>query len=176
MGANELDKREKGTVMFAALFCVLALFMAYYVPNSWGKKYNAAKSQLAQKQQELQLVQVDKLAEEERVLSQQQLLTQLNARGSSFSLFPFINGMVSDAGLSERAKLGNDQSARNRKQWPRHPMVELELTGVSLDEVVELLYKIRSSDNLVTIYQMEMEPAVRDRGLRCEITFVSVKV
>ncbi|MCF6283818.1 MAG: hypothetical protein L3K26_01310 [Candidatus Hydrogenedentes bacterium] len=176
MGANDLDKREKGTVIFAALFLVLALFMAFYVPNSWGKRYKAAKAQLAQKEQELQLARLDKITEEERVHSQQLLLEQLEARGSTFSLFPFVNSMVSEAGLSERAKLGNATSARNRRKWPKHPMVELELTGVSLEEVVDLLYKIRSSKNLVSIYTLEMEPAVRDKGLRCEITFVSVKV
>lgn len=174
MGANDLDTRDKGTVAFAILFLVLAVFMAVYVPNSWGKRYTAAKSQLAQKKQELQLAQLDKMTELERVRSQQQLLEQLNARGAGFSLFPFINSMVGEAGLSERAKLGNDQSSRNKKQWPKHPMVELELNGVSLNEVVDLLFKIRSSQNLVSIYKLEMEPAVRDRGLRCEITFVSI--
>jgi len=174
MGTNDLDTREKGTLVFAALFLALTLFMAVYVPNTWGKRHAAAQSQLNQKKQELQLAQVEKLAEEARVASQQQLLELLDARGASFSLFPFINGMVSEAGLSERAKLGNDQSARNRQQWPKHPMVELELNGVSLDELVDLLYKIRSSNNLVSIFKMEMEPAVRDRGLRCTITFVSI--
>ena len=174
MGANDLDTREKGTVVFAVLFLVLALFMAVYVPNSWGKRYKAAKAQLSQKKQELQLAQLDKLTEQERVRSQQLLLEQLDARGAGFSLFPFINSMVGEAGLSARAKLGNDQSARNKKEWPKHPMVELELTGVSLNEVVELLYKVRSSKNLVSIYKLEMEPAVRDKGLRCEITFVSI--
>ena len=176
MGANDLDKREKGTVIFAALFLVLALFMAFYVPNSWGKRYKAAKAKLAQKEQELQLARLDKITEEERVHSQQQLLEQLEARGATFSLFPFVNGVVSEVGLSDRAKLANAKSARTRKKWPKHPMVDLELNGVSLKEVVDLLYKIRSSKNLVTVYTLEMEPAVRDKGLRCEITFVSVKV
>lgn len=174
MGMNDLDGREKGTLVFAVLFLILAIFMAVYVPGTWGKKYKDARNLLRQKQQELQLAQLDKLAEEERVRSQQQLLEQLNARGGNFSLFPFVNSMVNEAGLSDRAKLGNDQSARNRNQWPRHPMVELELTGVSLTDIVDLLYKIRGSKNLVAIYKMELEPAVRDRGLRCEITFVSV--
>tara|TARA_R110001592_G_scaffold40108_6_gene131914 strand:+ start:290 stop:820 length:531 start_codon:yes stop_codon:yes gene_type:complete len=174
MGVNDLDSREKGTVAFAVLFLLLAIFMAFYVPNSWGKRFQSAKADMTLKTQELQLAELERIAELERVSSQQQLLEQLNARGSTFSLFPFINGMVSEAGLSERAKLGNDQNSRNKKQWPKHPMVELELNGVSLTEVIDLLFKIRASKNLVTIYKMEMEPAVRDRGLRCEITFVSV--
>ena len=176
MGANDLDKREKGTVVFATLFLLLAIFMAVYVPTSWGKRYDKAKSQLAAKKSELQLAQLDKIDEEARVHSQQQLLELLDARPASFGLFPYINGVVSEVGLSERAKLGNSQSARNRKKWPKHPMVELELNGVSLEELVNLLYKVRSSKNLVNIYQMETEPATRDKGLRCEITFVSVKV
>ena len=176
MGTNDLDSREKGTLIFAVLFLLLAVFMAFYVPNSWGKRYKAAKSLMKQKQGELQLAQVDKLTEEERVRSQQELLQLLEARGAGFDLFSFVSGVMQETGLGERGKLGTDQSARNRKQWPRHPMVELELTGVSLEEVVGLLYKIRSSNNLVAVYKMEMEPAIRDKGLRCEITFVSVKV
>ena len=176
MATNDLDTREKGMVIFATLFLLLALFMAVYVPTSWGKRYQDAKKEVTQQTEALQLARLVKLEEEQRVESQQQLLEQLNARSPSFDLFPFVSTVVEEVGLRNRAKLGNDQSARNRQQWPKHPMVELELTGVSLKEVVDLLYKIRESKNLVSVYKMEMEPAVRSQGLRCEITLVSVKV
>ncbi len=50
MGTSDLDKRDKGTLFFAGLFVLLALFMAVYVPSSLGKRYKSAKGQLAQKQ------------------------------------------------------------------------------------------------------------------------------
>ena len=84
MGMNDLDKRERGTIFFAVLFLLLAVFMLFYVPNSWGKRYQQAKQRLAQKQQELQLAQLEKLEEEERVQRQEKMLAILNARDPRF--------------------------------------------------------------------------------------------
>lgn len=175
MGANELDKRDKGTLLFAALFVLLALFMAVYVPSTLGKRYRAAQGQLTQKQQELQLAQLELLAEQDRVQRQEKLLAVLNARDPRFDLFSFVNGAVKDAGLSTRAKL-EIATPNRRTASPNHPMVDLALTGVSLEELIELFYKVGGSKNLIAVQKMNIEPAVKDRGLKCEITFVTLKV
>lgn len=174
MGANDLDKRDKGTLLFAGLFLLLALFMAVYVPMSLGKRYSAAKDQLEQKQQELQLARLDLLAEEDRVRRQEKLLAVLNARDPRFDLFSFVNGALKETKLNDRAKLEIAPTTRNSS--PNHPMVELELTGVSLEEVIELFYKVGGSKNLIAVHKMAIEPAVRNRGLKCEVTFVTLKV
>lgn len=174
MGVNDLDKRDKSTIFFAALFLLLALFMLFYVPGSWGKRYKAAKAQVAQKQQELQLAQLERVDEEERVRSQEKLLAILKARDPRFDLFPFIDRMVEETGLRGRAKQENGRRPRGLSN--NHPLVDLELSGVSLKELIELLYKIRSSNSLVAVYTLNVEPMLRDQGLKCEITFVSVKV
>lgn len=177
MGMNELDKRERGTVFFAFLFLLLAIFMLIYVPNSWGDRYRQAKQRVEDQQQHLQLARLEKREEEVRVESQEQLLEILNARGDRFDLFPFINRVVGETGLSERARLENPSGRRRPANISdKHPLVDLELSGVTLEEIVELLYAIRGSDNLVAVYKMEIEPMPRDQGLHCEITFVSVKV
>lgn len=174
MGANDLDKRDKGTLFFAGLFVLLALFMAVYVPASLGKRYQSAKGQLAQKGQELQLAQLDLLAEQDRVQSQEKLLAVLNARDPRFDLFTFVDGMVKDAKLNDRAKL--DFAPTTRNSSPNHPMVKLELNGVSLEELIELFYKVGGSNNLIAVHKLSIEPAVRDRGLACEVVFVTLKV
>lgn len=174
MGASDLDKRDRGTLFFAGLFVLLALFMAVYVPASLGKRYKSAKGQLAQKQQELQLAQLDLLAEQDRVQSQEKLLAVLNARDPRFDLFSFVNGALKDTKLSDRAKLEIAPTTRNSS--PNHPMVDLELTGVSLEELIELFYKVGGSNNLIAVHKMTIEPAVRDRGLKCEVVFVTLKV
>lgn len=174
MGMNDLDKRERGTVIFAVIFLLLAVFMLFYVPNSWGKRYKQAKQRLAQKQQELQLAQLEKLDEEERVQSQEQLLRILNARDPQFGLFPFVNRVVAETGLSDRAVLKDGRRPRTLSE--NHPLVDLQLSGVSLEELINLLYKIRGSNSLVAVYKMEIRPMVREQGLECDITFVSVKV
>jgi len=174
MEVNDLDKRDKGTLFFAGLFCLLAVFMAVYVPSSWGNRHAAAKSQFAQTQQELQLAQLDLMAEQDRVQSQDKLLAILNARDPRFDLFSFVNGVLKESKLTDRAKLAIPQQVRGSS--PNHPMVDLDLTGVSLEELVEFLYQVRSSNNLIAVYKMSVEPAVRERGLQCDITFVTLKI
>lgn len=174
MGASELDKRDKGTLFFAALFVLLALFMAVYVPTSLGKRYKSAKSDLAQKQQELQLAKLDLISEQERVQSQEKLLAVLNARDPRFDLFSFVNNALKEGKLSDRAKL--EISPTTRTSSPNHPMVDLELNGVSLEELIELFYKVGGSNNLISVHKMNIEPAVRDRGLKCSVVFVTLKV
>lgn len=174
MGMNDLDKRERGTIFFAVLFLLLAVFMLFYVPNSWGKRYQQAKQRLAQKQQELQLAQLEKLEEEERVQRQEKMLAILNARDPRFDLFAFVNRVVLETGLKERARLENGRRPRGFSE--KHPLVDLELTGVSLEELISLLHAVRNSNNLVAVYKMEVAPVLKQQGLHCEITFVSVKV
>lgn len=175
MGASDLDKRDKGTLLFAGLFVLLALFMAVYVPTSLGKRYTSAQGQLTQKQQELQLAQLELLTEQDRVQSQEKLLAVLNARDPRFDLFSFVNGALKEAKLNDRAKL-EIAATNTRTASPNHPMVELEMTGVSLEELIELFYKVGGSNNLIAVHKMNIEPAVKDRGLKCEITFVTLKV
>lgn len=172
MGMNELDKRERGTIFFAVLFLLLALFMLFYVPNSWGKRYKDAKQSVAQKQQELKLKQLEKIEEEERVQRQEQMLQILQAREPRFNLFSFITRVVGETGLRERAVVQDARRPRDLSE--KHPLVDLELTGVSLQELIDLLYAVRKSNNLVAIYKMEVSPVVREQGLQAEITFVSV--
>lgn len=174
MGLNELDKRERGTVFFAVLFLLLAVFMLFYVPGTWGKRYQQARERVTQKQQELQLAQLEKLEEEERVQRQEKMLAILNARDPRFDLFSFINRVVGEAGLKERARLENGRRPRGFSE--KHPLVDLELTGVSLEELIDLLHAVRNSNNLVAVYKMDLEPVTKQQGLHCEITFVSVTV
>jgi hypothetical protein len=175
MGANELDQRDKVTLLFAGLFLVLALFMAVYVPTSLGKRYKDAQGQLSQKQQELQLAQMSLLAEQDRVQSQEKLLAVLNARDPRFDLFSFVNGALKETKLNDRAKL-EIAGSKSRTASPNHPMVELELAGVSLEELIELFYKVGGSNKLIAVHKMSIEPAAKGRGLNCEVTFVTLKV
>jgi hypothetical protein len=174
MGLNDLDKRERGSVILAIIFLLLALSMLFVVPNTLGKRYQQARQRLADKQQELQLAQLTKLEEEERVRSQEQLLRILEARDPQFGLFPFVNRMVTETGLGDRAVLKDGRRPRGLSE--NHPLVDLQMSGVSLEELIELLYKIRGSNSLVAVYKMEVRPMVREQGLECDITFVSVKV
>jgi len=174
MGLNDLDKRERGTVFFAALFLLLAAFMLFYVPGTWGNRFQQAKQRVAEKQQELQLAQLEKMEEVERVERQESMLAILNARDPRFDLFSFINRSVGEAGLKERARLENGRRPRGFSE--KHPLVDLELTGVSLEELVNFLHAVRNSNNLVAVYKMALEPTPREQGLRCEITFVTVTV
>jgi type II secretory pathway component PulM len=86
----------------------------------------------------------------------------LRARGTGYSLYTSIDRAVRAAGLTDRARLESqamgDASA-----------VRITLQGVSMEELVDLLYDIYAGDKLVFLHRLAyLEPADGGRGLDCQ--------
>ena len=115
----------------------------------------------------------DRLEQEQRIESQQAIREQLRARPASFNFFTEVDRMVTDASLKARAQLNK---TRVSSEAGPQELIELRLTGVSLDELADLLHRVYEKNSLIAVYQMNyLRPSHDGKGLECSITFSTIK-
>ncbi|MBI2433953.1 MAG: hypothetical protein HYV26_13885 [Candidatus Hydrogenedentes bacterium] len=174
MNSLKLEKRDTVAIICASLVLLLVLFMAFYLPVGPMKKYRQAQNELNNTRNELHNLQQLKQEELTRLQSQDELRQRLSTRPKSFDLIPFVDQVLRETALNQRAELS---SSRSRANTSRQPMAELELKGVSLEELVTFLHRIYDSNNLVAIYQVDhIRPAQDNKGLDLSLKLVTLKV
>jgi hypothetical protein len=168
----QLDKREKLGLFFGGLALLLVLFMLLYIPTGPSKNYAESLRLLEDAREELLFAQIEKIAEEERLRSQEELRALLEKRPANFDFFSFVNNALRKANLTDRAQLEN---YRTRQSIAQQPMLNLRLQGVSLEELVDFFHQIYSSGNLVAVYKVDrLRPMANNKGLDCDITLVTL--
>jgi len=184
-GPKVSDKKAKAApsgarlgVLVSILVLSLVIAMAGFIAIGPMKKYKTSKSEVDLKRQQLLLSKQNKRLEETRIESQKVLVERLNQRKPGFDLWGFTNSMVAEAGLKDlKPKLENYRTRSNRStDSDSVNMVELEITGIKLDQLVTLLHKIYASNNLVVLHKMEyLRPAKNNKGLECSMVFMTPK-
>jgi len=168
-----LDQRERLGLIFAATAVLLVVFLLIYIPTGPREKYRKARQQVRSLGEDLKLAALVREEEEQRLKSQKTLMERLEARPDNFVFITFIERKLVETQLRDRAEL--DQY-RPRGASARQPMVKLRLENVSLEELVNFLHEVYSSQNVVALYQLrKLEPAPNNRGLDCDMTLVTLK-
>jgi len=168
------DKRENTGLLFGIIAIVLVLFMLFLIPTGPMKKYKATQNELVGLQEELQVLEQAKAAEQARLQSQEQVMELLKARSPNFDLWSYINTVLTHTDLKDRANLENyrPRTTRNNKSEDV-TMVRLRLVGVTLTELTDMLYTIYSSKNLVVVHKVDYIRPASDKGLECSLTLLS---
>lgn len=167
-----LDLKEKVALTLGLLAVALVVVLAIYVPLGPRKWYLESQEDLVARQEELKMQLLFKADEAERLRKQKVLMEKIESRPPDFSLFTFLDNLLNTTKLRGRAQL-DQYKARNLS--PKQPMVQLRLQGVSFEELVDFLYKIYSSGNLIAVYKMDyLRPSPTEKGLDCDITFATL--
>ena len=167
-----LDLREKIALSLGILATLLVVILAIYVPTGPRKWYAESERELALLREELELQELFRQEEEDRLNRQKVLMEKLEGRPDNFSLFTYVDNLLNSTGLRGRAQL---EQYRPRNISAKQPMVQLRLQGVAFEELIDFLYKVYSANNLIAVYKMDyLRPAPTDRGLDCDITFVTL--
>lgn len=171
------DKRESAGLMFSIIAIVLVLFMLFLIPTGPMKKYKDSQRELASLREELDIVRQMKEAELARLQSQDQVMELLKTRSPNFDLWSFMNTVLTATDLKERANLENYRPRVARGEESEDvTMVRLRLDGVTLDELIDMLHAVYSSDNLVVVHKVDyVRPASNDKGIECSLTLLSPK-
>jgi len=162
-----LQKRER-LMVAVGVVAVIAILLYLFVP-SYLEKYDQARARLETARQNLTEAK-DMRNQVLALRSGEQAVREMAARrASSFDLMAVISTKLRQTDLIERAEM---QSGRGL--IPGATSVTVNLNGVTLEELVDLLYLIYSSDSLVVLYNMRtLRPAQDGLGLDCTVTFVS---
>lgn len=171
--AIQIENRDRSWLALCGLAVFVVLLAAWWVPAGPRRAYLASRSAVSSAQAELETTQLSKAEETMRIESQQTIRELLRTRPASFNFFTLVDQTLTEAKLKERAELNR---ARSGQQENPQEMLELRLTGVSLEELVDFLHRIYEKNSLIAVYQMNfLRPARDGHGLECNITLVTIK-
>lgn len=173
MNDLNLDQRDRLSIIFAATLVICVLGLLWYVPTGPRADYLSAVSNLEDTQNDLQMTQLLKLEEEQRLETQQELMAYLDKRPESFNFFTFVDRKLFEQNLKSRASL---EQFRPRDASPRMPMVNLKLDNVGLKELVGLFKELYASENLIAMYKLNrLQPDRGGNGLSVDVTLITLK-
>ena len=174
-------KRQSSPELTISIVAVtFVVFMAVFIYTGPLKRYRMSESELADLQQRVNVLQEDRQVEEARLQRQETLMARLKERKPNFDLWSFMNTILTETKLKDRANL---EDYRPRGDWRSGKeisgdvtMKQLKLNGVTLKELVDLLHKIYASNDLVVMYRLEyLRAAGEDKGLDCSVVFLTPK-
>ncbi len=152
---------------------VAVIGMAIYLHRGPYRKFLQSRSELSQAYNQLQMAEKLKKEQEESLKTQEMLFQVIEKRPANFDFFSYINQLLRETQLTDKAKLDN---YRARASSPRQPMVQIRLEGVSLKRFSEFLKRIYSDSYLVAVYKVDrLRPNQSGKGIDCEMTLVTLK-
>ncbi len=102
-----------------------------------------------------------------------QIKQSISNRG--FDLWTHIDSVVKILALGQRADIRSVKGVASPTD--KVSAVQMQLTGVSLQELVDLLYKIYSSDYIIILDRVDqIKPSQNGHGLDCRMVFLAPKL
>lgn len=177
MKKPNLARGELARLACAVVAVGLVIAMLIIIPLGPRKQYEQSHAEVVELRTQLGMALEAKEAELERLRSQEKLMAKLNERKPNFDLWSFMNTVLKQTKLAERAYLENFKPRTDRQGAAGDVvMVQLRLNGASLEELVDLLHKIYASGNLVVMHKLDfLRPGRNNKGLDCNIVFLSPK-
>ena len=93
----------------------------------------------------------------------QGIQTLLSKREKGFTLFSFLDQAAGEAGVKEYIKYMKPSTSEGMGPY-KESMVEVKLEGITLNQLVDYLYRIESPENLVSIKRISMKENKRESG------------
>lgn len=170
-------KRSNPQTMFSILAVAFVVFMILFIYTGPLKKFRRSQGEVDDLRARVSQLEQARGAELARLRSQEQLMARIKERKPNFDLWSFMNTMLTEMKLKDRATLENFKPRADRRGVSEEvAMVQLRLAGFVLGEFVDLLHKIYASNNLIVMYRLEyLRPTSDNKGLECNITFLTPK-
>jgi len=174
MNQINLEPKERMGLIIGLLALVAVIGLALYIPAGPKDNYERAKDRFNSLENELQLAQLTLMEEEARLESQQVLMERVQNRPTNFELLTYIDRLLIQNDLKDRAQLAYFRGARATDE---QPMVDLRLSNVGLQELIDFFHALYDSGNLVAMFKLDsLRPANNRQGLDCSITLATLKL
>ena len=169
----QIDPRDRLGFLVAGLALTIVVAGLLFVPAGPLKNYRDSQAEVKSREDDLLMAQMALMDERQRVEAQKGIVEGLEQRGAGFDLLTFVNEVVGKLGLRDRANLQNQAPPRGTENVS---LVNLEVKGASLKELIDLLHGIYGSGKLVVLYNMNfLGPSPDGKGLVCRVTFLTLK-
>lgn len=172
------NKQDQLSFIFAATAVALVVFMLVFIPINPLRKYRRSVNSLENARRAFESAVDLRDAHLERLRTQEILMKGLNERNPNFDLWSFLSDVLAQEGLRDDIRTRDLRKVTAKFDRTADPsnqvtMVELQLTGVTLQELTNVLHKVYDSSNLIVVYRMKLRPGNNNRGLDCELTFLT---
>ncbi len=161
-------------IVIMVISFVAVIGMIIYLHRGPYRKFLESRNELNQVYSQLQMVEKLKKEQEESLKTQEMLFDIINKRPANFDFFSYVNQLLKETQLTDKAKLDNYKARAGNS--PRQPMVQIKLEGVSLKRFSDFLRHIYADSYLVAVYKMDkLRPNQSGNGIDCELTLVTLK-
>ncbi|HNZ18107.1 MAG TPA: hypothetical protein PLB67_13655 [Candidatus Hydrogenedentes bacterium] len=174
MAKIAMQKREKMVVLIGAV--VVAVIVSQWLFSNRGpfRMYHQSIREVEAARLRLQDAQVVRDEALGRLQSNVALEAKLRSRGA-FGLYSHVDRALQaqnlKGGQGARATLETQNTAVRSGAFEA---VKLHLEGVSMEELLDLLLRIHSGENLIVLDRLdELRPADDGRGLVCDMVLVA---
>ncbi len=161
-GLNKLENREKRVVLVGILFLVcFALFQFAVSPLIQARQ----QTQKALIQKNKDIIKIHQLQEEYRKFQVQavDIQNRLLKRSPSFTLFAFIEERAAKAKVKQQ--INSMTPSTSAGEGPlQESRVDLKLERISLQQLVDFLQQIESTDNVVIIKRISIQENSKVEG------------
>jgi hypothetical protein len=145
-------------------FCILALLVYLFVLSPAMAKEEALIRTIGRKQKDL--TEIMKLKSQWNTLRQTQAEAEetLKKRGGRFTLLSFLEGVSRQAGISGNIQYMKPISFPQESGPLKQVGMEIKLEDVDIKQLVDYLYKIEYSENLLTIRRIKIQRTPSKKG------------
>ena len=171
MAKTSLAPREKRliAIMFTGMVC-MTLIPIY---KNVTARHVQSENQLAQAKQRLEDARLWRSAIVTDREGQKIIQAQLSARDGSFDLYSATSKWISETKLDGRANL---QSKGLTSPEGVVEGIQITMTHVNMNEILNLLHKMYNSKNMITMQKMPyLRPARDGKGLECAVVMIAPK-
>lgn len=167
MALKTLATRERILIAIAIL-----IFAAILLPtlNRFANDYRNAKRQAHDSVLQLEEIRFmrELILEDRR--GQEILRAKIAQRKPNFDLYSHINKTVREIGIQQLVTLKSGGSMAGVSI----DAVDLDLRGVNMKQLIDLMHSLYESDNLITLKSLgSLRPAPGNKGLNCTMTLIS---
>ena len=161
---KRLNKREK-YIVYGALGILAALVIYQVIINPFFEGKAQMRNNLERKRAmvaEMQQWQSDYQALKQYAQANE---SRFARRNKGFSLYSFLSKMTIQAGIKDRLTYMRPTKTVQKNSDYRISRVEMKLDGVGLEQLVNYLYVVETSDNIVEITKLAITKKDKELGL-----------
>jgi general secretion pathway protein M len=151
-----LGKREKIVLAVGISFVTIYLIIQFIIQPLLQWQHRLSRSHTAKVQT---LTQMQQLNERFHTIGSRSmaLKNRLSKRKQGFTLFSFLDRQAGQTGIKENITYMKPLPARDNNTQLNIAAVEMKLASVSMKQLVDFLYRVETSPNIIWIKNMSIQ-------------------
>ena len=166
----KLDRKQMTYVFFGGLFLVSLLF--YFVVISPGlSKQKTLERSIAKRKADLVRIMELNSTWESFKKDRSEVEAALRSRGDRFSLLSFLEGVTREVGIDKNIQYIKPVAFPPGEGAFRPEGIELSLENMGIEQLVNFLYKVEHTGNLLYVKRIKILKIARGTSSTLKVTF-----